>query len=76
MSDSESEVEEIADLSNPDVTTKYRCAGDIVNKALQKVVESCVAEADIAMLCEMGDKMLEEETGKLYNKKDKEKKKK
>jgi len=71
MSDTESEVDEITDLSNPDVTTKYRTAGDIVNKVLQKVVESCVPEADIAMLCEMGDKLLEEETGKLYNKKDK-----
>jgi len=71
MSD-ESENEEISDLSNPDVTTKYRAAGDIVNKALQKIVEACVPDADIVMLCEMGDKIMEEETGKLYNKKDKE----
>lgn len=70
MSD-ESETEEVSDLSNPDVTTKYRAAGDIVNKALQKVIEGCVDGADIATLCELGDKILEEETGKLYNKKDK-----
>lgn len=74
MSDNESENEEISDLSNPDVTTKYRTAGDIVNKALQKVVEASVDEADIVMLCEMGDKIMEEETGKLYNKKVKDKK--
>jgi len=75
MSDNESENEEISDLSNPDVTTKYRSAGDIVNKALQKVAEACVADADIATLCEMGDKIMEEETGKLYNKKTKDGKK-
>jgi len=72
MSDHGSEAEEVADLSSPDVTTKYRTGGEIVQKALQKVVDACVADADIAALCEMGDKILEEETGKLYNKKDKE----
>lgn len=72
MSDHESDNEEITDLSSPDVTTKYRTAGDIVNKVLSKVVEECKAEADIATICEMGDKMIEEETGKLYNKKKKE----
>jgi curved DNA binding protein len=71
MSDDGSDVEEIADLSNPDVTTKYRSAGDIVNKALQKVVDACVEDADIATICEMSDKFMEEETGKLYNKKPK-----
>lgn len=70
MSDSESE--EVNDLSNPDVTTKYRAAGDIVNKVLQKVAAACVPDADIATVCELGDKAIEEETGKLYNKKDKE----
>lgn len=71
MSDNESETEEISDLSNPDVTTKYRTAGDIINKVLAKVVEACVVDADIATVCEIGDRMMEEETGKLYNKKGK-----
>jgi len=70
MSD-DSENEEVSDLSNPDVTTKYRTASDIVNAVLQKVTDACVEEADICTLCEMGDRMLEEATGKLYNKKDK-----
>lgn len=69
MSDAGSENDEVTDLANPDVTTKYRAAGDIVNKALQKVVDACVNEADIAVLCETGDKVMEDETGKLYNKK-------
>eukprot|EP00421_Protoceratium_reticulatum_P003371 CAMPEP_0168371678 /NCGR_PEP_ID=MMETSP0228-20121227/7895_1 /TAXON_ID=133427 /ORGANISM="Protoceratium reticulatum, Strain CCCM 535 (=CCMP 1889)" /LENGTH=386 /DNA_ID=CAMNT_0008384573 /DNA_START=140 /DNA_END=1300 /DNA_ORIENTATION=- len=71
MSDNESENEEVSDLSNPDVTTKYRTAADITNKALAKIIELCVDEADIATVCEIGDKILEEETSKLYNKKDK-----
>jgi len=66
---SDSETEQVNDLSSPDVTTKYRTAGDIVNKALQKVIDACVEEADIATICEMGDKFMEEECGKLYNKK-------
>eukprot|EP00429_Kryptoperidinium_foliaceum_P084260 CAMPEP_0176233106 /NCGR_PEP_ID=MMETSP0121_2-20121125/25650_1 /TAXON_ID=160619 /ORGANISM="Kryptoperidinium foliaceum, Strain CCMP 1326" /LENGTH=423 /DNA_ID=CAMNT_0017572483 /DNA_START=1 /DNA_END=1269 /DNA_ORIENTATION=+ len=75
MSDKGSEAEEITDLSNPDVTTKYRSAGDIVQKALQAVVEACVPDADICDLCGLGDKIMEEETGKLYNKKGKDGKK-
>mmetsp|Transcript_65102 Transcript_65102/g.143772 ORF Transcript_65102/g.143772 Transcript_65102/m.143772 type:complete len:385 (-) Transcript_65102:139-1293(-) len=73
MSDNESE-EEVSDLSSPDVTTKYKTAAEIVNKALAAVVEACKNEADISTLCEMGDKILEDETGKLYNKKVKDKK--
>merc|ERR1712129_22865 len=38
------------------------------------VAEQCVVDADIATLCEASDKLLEEETGKLYNKKVKDKK--
>jgi curved DNA binding protein len=74
MSDHESEPEEVSDLTSPDVTTKYRACGDIINKVLAKVAEACVADAEIADICDMGDKMIEEETGKLYNKKDKGKK--
>jgi len=76
MSDhgSAEENEEITDLSSPDVTTKYRTAGDIINKVLAKLVEKCIDGADIALLCEESDTMLEEEVGKLYNKKVKDKK--
>lgn len=70
----ESEGEEVNDLSSPDVTTKYKTSADIVNKALEQVVKACVADADIATLCEMGDSIMNEETGKLYNKKVKDKK--
>jgi curved DNA binding protein len=73
MSD-ESETEEVADLSSPEVTTKYRTAGDIANKALAVVVQACVEGADILTICELGDSIMIEETGKLYNKKVKDKK--
>ena len=69
MSDSESEL--ITDLSNPDVTTKYQTAAGIANKALEAVIAACVPGADIATVCELGDKIIIEEAGKLYNKKDK-----
>jgi len=74
MSDNESEPEEVADLSSPDVTTKYKTAAEITNKALAAVVAKCVADADVVELCDAGDKMIEEETGKLYNKKVKDRK--
>jgi len=63
------EKEEIMDLSNPDVTTKYRAAGEIVNKALKEVAEKCVADAQVMDLCIFGDKIIEEEAAKLFTKK-------
>jgi len=70
----ESDAEEITDLSNPDVTTKYQTCSLIANKAIQKVLEACVEGADIYELCQLGDNFMTEETGKLYNKKVKERK--
>lgn len=69
MSDVDSENEEVADLSSPDVTTKYQTCAVIVNKALQQVIAGCIEDAEIATLCELGDSIMTEETGKLYNKK-------
>jgi len=57
------------DLSNADVTTKYRAAGDIVNKAIDAVVAGCVEGASIVDLCVKGDAIIEEECAKLFNKK-------
>lgn len=72
MSDGEqSDTEEVSDLSNPDVTTKYQAAAVIVNKALQEVINACVDGADICEVCAVGDKYIEAEAGKLYNKKEK-----
>ncbi|KAF4729649.1 putative metalloprotease arx1 [Perkinsus olseni] len=68
MSDSEYE-DEVTDLSNPDVTTKYITAAGITNKALELVCNAVKPGADVYELCRMGDDFVEEQTGKLYNKK-------
>merc|ERR1719215_1168701 len=38
---------------------------------MEKVIAGCVEDADIVALCEMGGNFMLEETGKLYNKKQK-----
>merc|ERR1719158_112668 len=68
-SDSEDpEEEKSPDCSSPDVINKYKLASDIANKALQLVIQRCKPGAHILALCELGDKFIEEETGKLYKK--------
>merc|ERR1712194_311765 len=44
-------------------------AAEIANKALTAVLAACVDGADIYELCKLGDSTIEEETGKVYNKK-------
>jgi len=72
-SDSElgSDHEEEQTIAQDSVVTKYKMAGDIVNGALKKVVEKCVAGANISEVCDLGDTLLNEEFGKVF-KKDKE----
>jgi len=77
MSDEESEgsvqgsenEEEITDLSNSDVCTKYQEASKIVNLALTGLVSQCVTGAKIIDLCKFGTTVIETQTSKLYNKK-------
>jgi curved DNA binding protein len=61
--------EENTDLSNPDVTTKYMEASRIANAALQLAIEKCIPDADVHEVCQLVDAYVEEQTGKLYNKK-------
>jgi len=65
----EEEEEEITDLSNSDVCTKYQEASKIVNLALTGLVSQCVAGAKIIDLCQFGTTVIETQTSKLYNKK-------
>ena len=58
-------------LEQPDVVTKYKIAADCVNAATRAVLEKCVAGAKIVDACAAGDASIERETGKYYNKKDK-----
>ncbi|KAK9469336.1 peptidase M24, structural domain-containing protein [Lipomyces arxii] len=53
-------------LANPDTLTKYKLAGEISAKVLEKVKEACVDGAKVIDICALGDKLLEEETGKVY----------
>jgi len=61
--------EEITDLSNSDVCTKYQEASKIVNLALTGLVSQCVTGAKIIDLCKFGTTVIETQTSKLYNKK-------
>ncbi|XP_048474809.1 proliferation-associated protein 2G4a [Rhincodon typus] len=71
MSDDESQEQTIAeDL----VVTKYKMGGDIANRVLKMVVDAAMAGVSVVALCEKGDEMIMEETGKIF-KKEKEMKK-
>jgi len=61
--------EELTDLSNSDVCTKYQEASKIVNLALEGLVGQCVPGAKILDLCEFGQTILEASSTKLYTKK-------
>nr|XP_014353229.1 PREDICTED: proliferation-associated protein 2G4-like [Latimeria chalumnae] len=56
------------------VVTKYKMGGDIANRVLRMVVEAARVGESVVGLCEKGDAMIMEETGKIF-KKDKEMKK-
>ncbi|XP_064093588.1 proliferation-associated protein 2G4-like isoform X1 [Macrobrachium nipponense] len=70
MSDHEDEKTIAEDL----VVTKYKMAGEIVNRVLKHVVSKCVVSASVRDICAEGDALLEEETCKVF-KKEKEMKK-
>ncbi|XP_066952945.1 proliferation-associated protein 2G4 [Macrobrachium rosenbergii] len=70
MSDHEDEKTIAEDL----VVTKYKMAGEIVNRVLKHVVSKCVVSASVRDICAEGDVLLEEETSKVF-KKEKEMKK-
>ncbi len=53
-------------LSNPDTITKYKTAAQISEKVLAEISKLCVAGAKVTELCDKGDKLIEEEIGKVY----------
>lgn len=63
------EGEEVTDLSNSDVCTKYQEAAKIVNLTLEGLVSQCIPGANIIDLCEFGHKVIEASAAKLYTKK-------
>jgi methionyl aminopeptidase len=73
MSDYGSDVEDDSEftLANPAVVDKYKVAAEIANKALAACIAACKPGAKVADICGLGDKTIEEEAAKFYNKKDK-----
>jgi len=65
----EIEEEDVTDLSNSDVCTKYQEASKIINLTLTGLVSQSVAGAKIIDLCQFGTTVIETQVGKLYNKK-------
>lgn len=56
------------DLSNPDIITKYRLAGDFAAYALEGVISECKDGASVISLCQLGDQRVLEKTSAVYNK--------
>lgn len=50
------------------VVTKYKMSGDIANRVIEAVMKQCVAGASVRELCTLGDKLLLEETVKVFKK--------
>jgi len=56
------------DIRNPDVVTKYKKAGELVNETITHIMSLCKPEAKIVDICDAGDKFIEAAVGKVYNK--------
>eukprot|EP00429_Kryptoperidinium_foliaceum_P011529 CAMPEP_0176003990 /NCGR_PEP_ID=MMETSP0120_2-20121206/1459_1 /TAXON_ID=160619 /ORGANISM="Kryptoperidinium foliaceum, Strain CCMP 1326" /LENGTH=398 /DNA_ID=CAMNT_0017336651 /DNA_START=164 /DNA_END=1360 /DNA_ORIENTATION=+ len=65
----EGEEEEVTDLSNSDVCTKYQEAAKIVNLTLEGLIGQCIPGAKILDICEFGHTVMEAQAAKLYTKK-------
>ena len=63
------QTEEITDLSNSDVTTKYQEASKIVNLALTGLISQCIPGASILEICNFGTTIINTQCAKLYTKK-------
>ncbi|XP_018789662.1 PREDICTED: proliferation-associated protein 2G4 [Bactrocera latifrons] len=50
------------------VVTKYKLAGEIVNKTLKAVIDLCVVGASVRDICTKGDNLIVDETSKVYKK--------
>ncbi|KAK9871253.1 hypothetical protein WA026_011527 [Henosepilachna vigintioctopunctata] len=50
------------------VVTKYKMAGEIVNKVLKQVIDKCVSGASVREICQFGDQLLVDETSKVFKK--------
>lgn len=56
-------------IANPDVVDKYKSAGSISTAVLAEVRKAVKEGAKVFDLCELGDKLMEEQLLKVYSKK-------
>lgn len=66
--DRDSGDEEELTISDDVVVTKYKMAGDMANAIMKKLILECKDGASARALCEHGDKMILEETSKVFKK--------
>jgi len=55
-------------IADETVVTKYKNAAEITNKVLKSLIEMCKPDETVLNLCETGDRMLLEETSKVFKK--------
>ena len=56
-------------ISNADVLTKYKTAGEMANRIVKLVATECKEGAFIVALCKLGDETIVADTSKVFNKK-------
>ncbi|TGZ80004.1 putative curved DNA-binding protein [Ascodesmis nigricans] len=69
MADTTKKVEEVEvdyTIANPNTLAKYKDAATIAHKVLAEVIKAATPGTTILSLCQKGDELLEEETGKVY----------
>jgi len=60
--------DEVPTCKTESVLTKYKTAGEIVNKALLKLIEMCKPGAIVMELCNAGNKLITDETSVIFKK--------
>jgi curved DNA binding protein len=55
-------------ISEDLVVTKYKMAGEIVNRVLKQVIDKCLPGVSVREICEYGDTLLADETSKVFKK--------
>lgn len=64
----EEETPPAEDLSNQNVVTKYKKAGEIATEAIRQVMKSIKVGGKVVDACQVGDDYIMQECGKIYNK--------
>merc|ERR1719310_2032933 len=68
MEASDSDDEEVMDISYPEVLAKYRLAAEIANRTSAMITQQCQPGAKIVDLCNMADAYVTEECSKVHSK--------